>query len=96
LGGGKAPKSAHEIPLTCLSEPTKGSAGRTGFWRTFRPILDRGKCTKCLLCWIYCPEAVINRDADDYPIINYEYCKGCGVCAYECRTKALTMHQEER
>jgi len=95
LGGGKVPKSVREMPLTCLSLPTKGTGGRTGFWRTFRPELDKGKCTKCLLCWVYCPEAVVNRDAQDYPIIDYDYCKGCGICAFECRTKALTMRREE-
>jgi len=95
LGSHKALKSIREIPLTCLSAPTKGSAGKTGFWRTVRPVFDKTKCTKCLLCWIYCPEAVISRDAEDFPVIDYDYCKGCGVCAFECRTKAMTMKREE-
>jgi len=88
------PKSIHEMPFTCLSPAVKGSAGRTGSWRTVRPVFDRGRCTKCLLCWVYCSEAVISRDEKDYPVIDYEYCKGCGICAHECPTKALTMIRE--
>jgi pyruvate ferredoxin oxidoreductase delta subunit len=90
----KLPKSIRELPFTCLSPAVKGSAGKTGSWRTLRPVFDKEKCTKCLLCWVYCPEATINRDANDCPVIDYDYCKGCGICAHECPTKALTMKRE--
>jgi Pyruvate/2-oxoacid:ferredoxin oxidoreductase delta subunit len=26
--------------------------------------------------------------------IDYDYCKGCGVCANECPAKAITMVEE--
>ena len=77
--------------ITTLSVPMEGSVGKTGSWRTFRPVLDAGRCNKCLLCWIYCPEACINKEI----VINYDYCKGCGICAEECPTKAMTMVKEE-
>ena len=35
----------------------------TGGWRTFRPVLDKAKCTNCLTCWVYCPDSsVIFKD----------------------------------
>ncbi|MDD5182475.1 MAG: 4Fe-4S binding protein, partial [Candidatus Nanoarchaeia archaeon] len=28
--------------------------------------------------------------------INYDYCKGCGICAKECPVKAIMMQREEK
>jgi Pyruvate/2-oxoacid:ferredoxin oxidoreductase delta subunit len=28
------------------------------------------------------------------PKVNYTYCKGCGVCANECRVGAIEMERE--
>jgi pyruvate ferredoxin oxidoreductase delta subunit len=41
---------------------------------------------------LYCPDAVISRTIP--PTIDYEYCKGCGICAEECPTKAIAMVDE--
>jgi len=85
---------ASELPLTAIAVPTKGAAGRTGLWRTERPVIDYSKCVKCLLCWLYCPEGAVVRRGDGGMEIDYEYCKGCGVCANECPVKAITMVEE--
>lgn len=77
-----------------ISYPTAASAGKTGSWRDFRPELDESKCNKCLLCWIACPEAAIERREDDSVAIDYEYCKGCGICANECPREAIVMTRE--
>jgi 2-oxoacid:acceptor oxidoreductase delta subunit (pyruvate/2-ketoisovalerate family) len=89
------PKNREEMPLTPISYPTVGSMGKTGSWRTFRPEVDYSKCTRCTLCWIYCPDGAITRQEDDSPKIDYDYCKGCGICANECPVKAIVMHREE-
>ncbi len=61
-------------------------------WATFRPVRDRDKCTRCLLCWFYCPEGTIVRISDRGDLVtNYDYCKGCGVCANECPADAVKM-----
>ncbi|RLI05540.1 pyruvate ferredoxin oxidoreductase, partial [Candidatus Bathyarchaeota archaeon] len=49
----------------------------------------------CLLCWIFCPDGAVIR-AEKKVSINYEYCKGCGICANECPVKAITMVEEKR
>lgn len=77
-----------------------GEAGKTGYWRSFRPVIDHAKCIPslkgkpaCYLCWLYCPEGVVKAEI---PVsIDLEYCKGCGVCAEECPAKAITMVKEE-
>ena len=77
--------------MTSMSKPGKGCAGDTGEWRVFRPVKDDEKCNNCLICWVYCPEACIEKEGQ---VIDYQYCKGCGICAEECPTGAITMVKE--
>ena len=74
-----------------ISYPAEGAAGKSGTWRTFRPVVDREKCNECGLCRLYCPDGVISVDL----VIDLDYCKGCGICAEECPKKAITMVREE-
>jgi len=78
-----------------LLEPGSAIKYKTGDWRTFRPVIDKEKCTNCLLCWIYCPDGAIIREEKNVAV-NYEYCKGCGICANECPVKAISMVEERR
>lgn len=77
-------------------------------WRNMRPVLDAEKCTGCLQCYLYCPDGCIFRpvrqatDAVDAAgtadtaavAIDYDFCKGCGVCVEVCRFGALAMVPE--
>lgn len=74
-------------------------------WRNMRPMLDARKCTGCLQCYLYCPDGCIFRparqatdavDAADAAAvaIDYDFCKGCGVCVEVCRFGALAMIPE--
>jgi pyruvate ferredoxin oxidoreductase delta subunit len=66
---------------------------KTGDWRAFKPVIDKERCVNCLLCWIYCPDSSIIR-GEKRVEINYDYCKGCGICAHECPKKAIKMVEE--
>jgi len=66
---------------------------KTGDWRAQRPVIDQSKCTKCMICWLYCPDTAIIWDGEKV-FVNYEYCKGCGICAHECPVKAISMVPE--
>ena len=85
-----------ELPeyVVPFARPREGSAGKTGTWRTSRPVIDYHKCTKCRLCVIYCVENTIDLMPDMYPKIDYDYCKGCGVCATVCPQEAIVMEPE--
>jgi Pyruvate/2-oxoacid:ferredoxin oxidoreductase delta subunit len=37
----------------------------------------------------------ISRHGDKYEI-NYDYCKGCGICAQECPRGVIDLVEEER
>jgi len=74
-------------------EPGSSLKYKTGDWRAFRPLVDKEKCVNCLLCWIYCPDSAIVR-LEKWVDVNYDYCKGCGICAHECPLKIIKMERE--
>jgi len=78
-----------------VTEAGNGSFRKTGDWRTERPILDKEKCIKCALCWMYCPDGAIRPGEDGYYEADPYYCKGCGICASICPAGAITMIEEE-
>ncbi|MEZ5841594.1 MAG: NAD(P)-binding protein [Hyphomicrobiales bacterium] len=50
-----------------------------------RRCLSCGNCFECDNCYGVCPDnAVIKLGPGNRFKFNYEYCKGCGVCAAEC------------
>ena len=68
----------------------------TGDWKTYKPIRDLEKCTRCVLCVLLCPDGAIHWEPEKEDIdFDYDFCKGCGICANECPVKAITMHREE-
>ncbi len=54
-----------------------------------------GTCTYCDTCLIFCPDVAIsyNPDGKGY-VINYDYCKGCGICVQECPRNAMSFEEE--
>lgn len=89
-------KSLRDLHVWIISKPDKAASSVTGTWRTFRPVINRERCNKCMMCWLYCPEGVVSKDSNGYPVVDYEFCKGCGICANECRAKAIDMVVEVR
>jgi pyruvate ferredoxin oxidoreductase gamma subunit len=71
-------------------------ARRTGSWRVFRPVIALDRCTRCSICFAWCPDGAITLDADDTPRVDEDVCKGCLICAEECPTEAISVVREER
>ena len=46
---------------TLTYDPGWSRDNRTGSWRSVRPVVDLEKCTRCDLCWLYCPGGCIER-----------------------------------
>ena len=65
---------------------------KTGDWRSMKPIWIEEKCKQCGLC---CPDNSIPVGKDlNRGEFNYDYCKGCGVCAKACPFNAIEMKEE--
>lgn len=80
---------------TAITEPGSSRFYKTGDWRSFRPVVDKTKCIKCGLCYIFCPDAAIYEDEEGFFVANLDYCKGCGICAKECYVNCIKMVEEE-
>jgi NADPH-dependent glutamate synthase beta subunit-like oxidoreductase len=62
-----------------------------------RRCLSCGNCFSCDNCYGVCPDnAVVKLGGRDEPYaFDYDYCKGCGICAAECPCGAIEMIPEE-
>ena len=62
----------------------------TSNWRIVRPVIDHEKCTRCLTCYIACPDACWSfNEKEEKMEWNWKYCKGCQICINECPADAL-------
>jgi 2-oxoacid:acceptor oxidoreductase delta subunit (pyruvate/2-ketoisovalerate family) len=60
-----------------------------------RRCLSCGNCFECDNCYGLCPDnAVVKLGPGERYEIDYDYCKGCGICAKECPCGAIEMQPE--
>ena len=79
-----------------MDKPASSKTNKTGSWRTKKPVIDQTKCTRCGICWMFCPDGAIQKTKTGSFEPDLDYCKGCGICAEECPFKAITMVEEEK
>ena len=80
-----------------MSKPTLTAVGpgtskvnKTGSWRTLMPVFKHDTCNDCRICVLVCPDACIFGKDFKYEA-DMDYCKGCGICAYECPVDDIDM-----
>ncbi len=79
-------RSFAEIDLRISANLTMQEAGR---------CFNCGLCNQCDNCRLFCPDLAVKRD--DSPRgrrIDYDYCKGCGICVVECPRNAMSLEEE--
>jgi len=55
-----------------------------------------GNCLACDNCWTLCPDSAVIKTTEaasdgSHYVFDYEYCKGCGICASECPCGYIQM-----
>lgn len=83
---------SHLPALSRVSGFQEVNLGLTGAGEAER-CFSCGHCTQCDTCLTYCPEGIISRETGLYQF-NEEYCKGCGICVWECPRHAIRMTAE--
>lgn len=77
-----------------FSEVVKGLDGDNALFEA-RRCLSCGNCFECDNCYGVCPDnAVVKLGPGNRFRINYDYCKGCAMCATECPCGAIEMVAE--
>ncbi|PLX37701.1 MAG: glutamate synthase [Hyphomicrobiales bacterium] len=80
---------------TSFDEVLKGLTEENALYEA-RRCLSCGNCFECDNCYGICPDnAVIKLGPGKRFQFNYDYCKGCGMCATECPCGAIAMVPEE-
>jgi 2-oxoacid:acceptor oxidoreductase delta subunit (pyruvate/2-ketoisovalerate family) len=92
-------KQAQEFKKTNVFGPvaTEFTSADTGSWRLERPVVRFEDCIKCGTCEMFCPANVMTvyKDGREACVeIDYDYCKGCGICVNECPKQCIDFVPE--
>ncbi|MBI5100321.1 MAG: 4Fe-4S binding protein [Nitrospirae bacterium] len=75
------------VPGSVILEGGSAAKFKTGSWRAFRPVWKEEHCIQ----WVKVKDGKRGE-------FDYDYCKGCGICALECPgkkgIKAIVMVEE--
>jgi 2-oxoacid:acceptor oxidoreductase delta subunit (pyruvate/2-ketoisovalerate family) len=80
--------------VTTFDEVVSGLDESTALFEA-RRCMSCGNCFGCDNCYGVCPDNAIVKLADGQYEIDYDYCKGCGLCATECPCGAIEMEPEQ-
>ena len=80
--------------ISTFDEVTGGLDGTTAIFEA-RRCMSCGNCFGCDNCYGVCPDNAVIKLGDGQYEIDYDYCKGCGICAAECPCGAIQMQPEQ-
>jgi pyruvate ferredoxin oxidoreductase gamma subunit len=86
--------SPEGVPV--IYAPGNSPLRHTGSWRIFRPVIELDACTRCGICCALCPDGAVTLDANAYPVIDYDNCKGSMICFRECPLHCIQEQKEVR
>ncbi|RJS71960.1 MAG: 4Fe-4S dicluster domain-containing protein [Candidatus Syntrophoarchaeum sp. WYZ-LMO15] len=85
-----------KLRIGAIADPGTSIVNKTGGWRSEKPLIDHSLCIRCFNCILYCPESAAKYSEKEGIYFDYDFCKGCGICANECSGRAIYMVMEEK
>jgi NADPH-dependent glutamate synthase beta subunit-like oxidoreductase len=79
--------------ITTFDEVTGGLDSSTALFEA-RRCMSCGNCFGCDNCYGVCPDNAIIKLGNGRYEIDYDYCKGCGLCVAECPCGSIEMEPE--
>ncbi|MFF0341654.1 NAD(P)-binding protein [Kribbella sp. NPDC004875] len=80
--------------ISTFDEVTNGLTAENALFEA-RRCMSCGNCLECDNCFGVCPDnAIIKLGPGKGYEIDLDFCKGCGLCAAECPSGAITMFRE--
>lgn len=92
----KNPRGEAQKPIDISFDEPDISLGEREIIAESDRCFSCGNCCHCDNCYGYCPDNAIIKHDDGTLEINYDYCKGCGICATECPCGAIKMVSGEK
>jgi NADPH-dependent glutamate synthase beta subunit-like oxidoreductase len=90
------PRLVREERIRSFAEIDLRVSGNIAMRETER-CFNCGLCNQCDNCHLFCPDmSVVHDSSAQGRHINYDYCKGCGLCVVECPRNAMTLEEEHR
>ena len=95
----KRQKESKRLPKGRIKEFTEVTLGlsESVALREAERCFSCGTCNECENCYIFCPDASILKKGEKISQqVDYDFCKGCGICFVECPRRAISLEEEAR
>ncbi len=93
----KTPILSPEARKGC--EEIEGDLSQSAIYAESQRCFSCGNCFACDNCWTLCPDTAVLKTTElasdgSHYVFDYDYCKGCGLCAHECPSGFIAMKEE--
>jgi formate dehydrogenase (NADP+) beta subunit len=80
-------------------EEVEGGLNQAQVYTESQRCFSCGNCFACDNCWTLCPDSAVLKTTElasdgSHYVFDYDYCKGCGLCAHECPSSYIVMKEE--
>ncbi|OFZ17156.1 MAG: hypothetical protein A2X86_01525 [Bdellovibrionales bacterium GWA2_49_15] len=92
----KTPERSHEERKSDFF-PVINALPKSSYTQEAHRCFSCGVCNYCRNCELFCPDKSIKFEESGLKkslSIDYDHCKGCGICVYECPRCAMDMAKE--